>query len=61
MRSPADLVERPPAVLPEPLEAGELRLHRNAGRTSGLDQPVALLVDGDRRALGSVTEIALGR
>jgi hypothetical protein len=48
-------------VLPQSLEAGELRLDRNAGRPGRLDQPVALLVDRDRRPLGDVAQIALGR
>jgi hypothetical protein len=56
----ADLIERPPAVLAEPLEAGELRLDGHACRPRHFDQALALLVDGDRGALGDVAEIALG-
>jgi hypothetical protein len=48
-------------VLAQPLEAGELGLDRDTGRPRLLDQAVALLVDGDRRPLGDVTQVALGR
>jgi hypothetical protein len=60
MRCSADLVERPPAVLTQSFEAGELRLDRDAGRPGRLDQPVALLVDRNRRPFGDVAEITLG-
>ena len=59
MRRSADLVQRPPAVLTEPLEAGELGLDRHAGRSGHLDQPVALLIHGNRRPLGGVPQITL--
>jgi hypothetical protein len=61
MGRPADLVECPPSVLAEPLEAGELRLDRDTGWPGDLDQAIALLVDGHRRALGGVAKIALWR
>lgn len=42
----ADLMQSRPAGRAETLEAGQLRLDRNAGRTGPLDQPLAVANDG---------------
>jgi hypothetical protein len=47
--------------LPQPLEARQLRFHRDARLSGGLDQAAALLVDRDRRALRGIPQVALGR
>ena len=61
MSRAADLVERPPAMLPQALEARELRFDRDTCLPDGLDQAAPLLVDRDRRALRGIPQIALGR
>jgi hypothetical protein len=48
----ADLSQGGPAGRPEPLEAGELRLDRDAGRARPLDQAAAVGRDGCRGQLG---------
>ena len=48
----ADLAQRRPAGRPEPLEAGELGLDRDAGRPCSLDQRATVRRHGLGRALG---------
>jgi hypothetical protein len=48
----ADLGQGRPAGRAEALEAGQLRLDRDAGRAGALDQATTVLDDGGRRLLG---------